>query len=41
MGLELSGLVMGHQLLRAGVGVGGHVFDGGRGPMKGLEGRLV
>ena len=30
-GLELSGVVMGPQLLRAGVGVGGHVFDWGSG----------
>lgn len=33
VGLELSGLVVGLQLLRAGAGVGGHVFDGGRGPV--------
>lgn len=40
-GLELSGLVMGHQQLRARVGVGGRVFEGAGDQRQGLEGRLV
>lgn len=41
VGLEPSGRVMGHQLLRARVGVGGHVFEGAGDQCQGLEGRSV